>query len=133
MNSLPVYLPTSKLICGSRISGAISTFPSRSHFLQILKLWNNFYHQPFESNWVHGDQSRPRVESTMLFKYVVDNLTYADAPIDNPDVRFAANQAADVLLCASKIGIMEVRPVHILLRIAPCFNSSRFQIASPSR
>jgi hypothetical protein len=91
-----------------RISGAVSTFSSRSHFLQILKLWNDFYQMPFDSDWVRGEQSRPRVESVMLFKFVVDKLTNAEAPIDNPDVRFAADQAADVLLCASKVGVMEV-------------------------
>jgi hypothetical protein len=49
----------------------------------------------------------------MLFKYIVDKLTNPDAPIDNPDTRFAADQAADVLLCASKVGIMEVRPIRV--------------------
>lgn len=90
------------------ISGSISTFSSRTHFLQILKLWNDFYQQPFEGTWVHGDHARPRVESVMLFKFVVDKLTNSDAPMDNPDIRFAADQAADSLLCASKVGIMEV-------------------------
>jgi hypothetical protein len=50
----------------------------------------------------------------MLFKYVVDKLTNSDAPIDNLDIRFAADQAADVLLCASKVGIMEVRLIRVL-------------------
>lgn len=80
--------------------------------MQILKLWNDFYHQPLEGNWLHGEHARPRLESVMLFKFVVDKLTNSDAPIDNPDIRFAADQAADVLLCASKVGIMEVSQFH---------------------
>ncbi|RDI89785.1 hypothetical protein Vi05172_g635 [Venturia inaequalis] len=100
------------------ISGSISTFSSRSHFLQILKLWNDFYQQPFEGSWAHGDHARPRIESVMLFKFVVDKLTNSDAPIDNPDVRFAAEQAADSLLCASKVGIMEI-PSSISLSMSP--------------
>jgi hypothetical protein len=86
------------------ISGAASSFSSRSHFLQILKLWNNFYHQPFERSWIPGEQARPRIESVMLYKYVVDQLTNSDAPIDNSDIRYAADQAVDCLLCASKVG-----------------------------
>lgn len=54
------------------------------------------------------------MESVMLFKFVVDKLTNSDAPLDNPDIRFAADQAADSLLCASKVGIMEVRVVATL-------------------
>lgn len=119
------------LIHDFRISGAMSTFSSRNHFISILKLWNNFYHQPFERIWIPGDTSRPRLESLMLFKYVVDKLTNADAPIDNPDVRFAADEAADVLLCASKVGIMEVRHLYVLRRTTQFTNNRRFQIASP--